>query len=80
MTRAVTPPAFVEEAVCGQADPEAFFPERGQSAKDAKQVCLACPVRVDCLTWALDNAEHHGVWGGLTEKERLRLRRRRTAA
>ena len=73
-------PKFSPEGLCGQSDPDAFFPERGQSAKDAKQVCLACPVRIACLNWALDNAEHYGVWGGLTEKERLRIRRRQSAA
>lgn len=80
MTSLITLPQFAPEGLCGQTDPDSFFPEKGGSAREAKQVCLACPVRVQCLEWALDNAEHFGVWGGLTEKERLRIRRRRADA
>lgn len=74
MTAAITPPAFVTEGLCGQTDPDAFFPEKGGSTKAAKAVCLACPVRVRCLEYALSHEERFGVWGGLSEKERRRLR------
>lgn len=73
-------PILATEGLCSQSDPDAFFPERGQSAREAKRVCVACPVRIQCLEWALDNPEHFGIWGGLTEKERLRIRRRPAAA
>lgn len=79
MTAAITPPAFVADGLCGQADPEAFFPERGTSAREAKLICFVCPVRVMCLNWALDTNERFGVWGGLTERERRQLRHQTAA-
>jgi WhiB family redox-sensing transcriptional regulator len=68
-------PEWVQSAVCGQVDPEIFYPPRGDSCRDAKRVCLSCPVRVECLRWALDSCEEHGVWGGKSERERRALRR-----
>lgn len=67
--------AWQEEALCAQTDPEAFFPERGASPRQAKKVCAQCPVQAECLDFALEHNETFGVWGGLTEKERRRLRR-----
>ncbi|MGF1663341.1 MAG: WhiB family transcriptional regulator [Kineosporiaceae bacterium] len=64
------------DALCAQTDPEAFFPEKGQSPAAAKRVCRACPVRLPCLAFALAANERHGVWGGLSEQERQRVRRR----
>lgn len=64
------------EALCAQTDPEAFFPEKGGSTKDAKRVCGACNVRSECLEYALTNDERFGIWGGLSERERRRLRKR----
>ncbi|MBY0285595.1 MAG: WhiB family transcriptional regulator [Mycobacteriaceae bacterium] len=61
-------------AVCSQTDPEAFYPEKGGSTKDAKKVCQGCPVQKKCLQWALDHDERYGVWGGLSERERRRLK------
>lgn len=61
-------------AVCSQTDPEAFYPEKGGSTRDAKKVCVGCPVRTQCLQWALDHDERYGVWGGLSERERRRLK------
>lgn len=63
------------KAVCSQTDPEAFFPEKGGSTRDAKRICGLCPVRQECLDYALDNDERFGVWGGLSERERRRLSR-----
>ncbi|MFE5628443.1 WhiB family transcriptional regulator [Streptomyces sp. NPDC056543] len=74
------PVLLVEQGLCAQSDPEVFFPERGTSAREGKLVCLACEVRTECLEYALDNGEQFGIWGGLTEKERARLRRREAAA
>ena len=63
-------------ALCAQTDPEAFFPEKGGSTRDAKRVCGACVVRSECLEYALSNDERFGIWGGLSERERRRLRKR----
>ncbi|MEV6314534.1 WhiB family transcriptional regulator [Streptomyces sp. NPDC051776] len=65
-----------ERALCAQTGPEFFFPEAGGSTREAKQVCTACEERIQCLEYALSNDERFGVWGGLSEKERQRLRRR----
>lgn len=64
------------EALCAQTDPEAFFPEKGGSTRDAKKVCASCTVREQCLEYALKNDERFGIWGGLSERERRRLRKR----
>jgi hypothetical protein len=53
---------------------EVFFPERGESAGPARRVCAACPVRQPCLDYAISNRIVHGIWGGLTERERRALR------
>ena len=63
-------------ALCAQTDAEAFFPEQGGSTREAKKVCLTCEVRDDCLESALANDERHGIWGGLSERERRKLGRR----
>lgn len=66
---------WYERALCPQTDPDAFFPEKGGSTKEAKKICLGCPVKQQCLQWALDNDERFGIWGGLSERERRRLKR-----
>lgn len=63
------------EARCAQTDPEAFFPDRGRSAQDAKQVCECCAVRQKCLDWAIEHNERFGVWGGMSQQERRQYRR-----
>jgi WhiB family transcriptional regulator, redox-sensing transcriptional regulator len=68
--------AWQVDALCAQTDPEAFFPEKGGSTRDAKKVCSACTVRSECLEYALGNDERFGIWGGLSERERRRLRKR----
>ena len=65
-----------ERALCAQTDPEAFFPEKGGSTREAKRVCASCEVRAECLDYALGNDERFGIWGGLSERERRKLRRR----
>lgn len=72
--------AWQDFANCRGADPDLFFPERGASTKEAKSVCRACVVREDCLEYALENSEKFGIWGGLSERERRRLRRARALA
>ena len=69
-------PEWQEHALCAQTDPEAFFPEKGGSTREAKKVCLSCDVRDSCLQYALDHDERFGIWGGLSERERRRLKRR----
>ncbi|GAB3463977.1 hypothetical protein GCM10027519_28920 [Kineococcus endophyticus] len=69
-------PGWQELALCAQTDPEAFFPEKGGSTREAKRVCQSCEVRQECLEYALGNDERFGIWGGLSERERRRLKRR----
>lgn len=70
---------WIDDALCAQVDPELFFPEEGGSTREAKQVCAACEVRAECLQWAMDNNERFGIHGGLSVKERDRIRRDRQA-
>lgn len=71
------PPAEVTEQAACAGLTDLFFPERGESTREAKAVCRACPVKAECLEWALDAGEKHGIWGGLSERERRRVRRDR---
>ena len=64
------------DSLCAQTDPEAFFPEKGGSTRDAKKICTSCEVRNQCLEYALANDERFGIWGGLSERERRKLRKR----
>jgi len=66
--------------LCAQTDPEAFFPEKGGSTREAKRVCFACEVRQECLEYAVAHDERFGIWGGLSERERRRLRRQQRGA
>lgn len=70
---------WVERALCAQTDPEAFFPEKGGSTREAKKVCASCDVRGECLDYALAHDERFGIWGGLSERERRKLKRRQAA-
>ncbi|MET7381394.1 WhiB family transcriptional regulator [Streptomyces sp. NPDC005526] len=62
-------------ALCAQTGADFFFPEPGSSVREAKRICGMCEMRTACLEYAMDNDERFGVWGGLSEKERLALRR-----
>lgn len=77
-----TPTPWTDDALCRQTgiDDVTWFPGKGGSVKDAKRICLSCPVRRDCLTYALEHFERYGVWGGLTERERRALLKRRAGA
>jgi len=72
-------PDWRDSALCAETDPEAFFPEKGGSTREAKAVCRNCPVKAECLAYALDKGEGFGIWGGLSERERRRLNRGRLA-
>jgi WhiB family redox-sensing transcriptional regulator len=88
MTRPTTQPTsepyatdWRQRAACREKDPELFFPigtsgPAIDQANEAKTVCMRCMVRPDCLDWALTTGQDAGVWGGLTEDERRKLRRR----
>jgi WhiB family redox-sensing transcriptional regulator len=65
-----------ERALCAQTDPEAFFPEKGGSTREAKRICQGCEVRSECLEYALQHDERFGIWGGLSERERRKLKKR----
>ena len=62
-------------------DPEIFYVERGQSTKEARAVCAGCPVRAECLAFAMDDADARawGIWGGSSPRERRAMRRREVA-
>lgn len=64
---------WTELAVCAEADPETFFPEKGGSSGAAKRMCRRCPVAAECLDDALAHGDRHGIWGGVTERDRRRL-------
>ncbi|MFJ3670283.1 WhiB family transcriptional regulator [Streptomyces sp. NPDC090106] len=65
-----------ERAKCRTADPDELFVD-GAAQHRAKTLCTGCPVRTECLSYALDHRIEHGVWGGMTERERRSLLRRR---
>lgn len=68
--------AWQERALCAQTDPETFFPEKGGSSSEAKRICAGCPVKGECLEYALDRGERFGIYGGLSERERRKLKLR----
>ena len=72
--------SWQDQANCLGVDPDLFFPERGASTREAKEVCRGCVVREECLEYALSNGEKFGIWGGMSERERRRLRRARALA
>lgn len=84
------PPSWTEDALCAQIDTECFFPDKGGSTRDAKRICRRCPVRRECLEYALameagDGGVHtsygpFGIYGGLTPKQRRTLLRARREA
>tara|TARA_Y100001951_G_C11277693_1_gene263077 strand:- start:837 stop:1124 length:288 start_codon:yes stop_codon:yes gene_type:complete len=66
-----------EDANCKDKDPDLFFPNRGASTRKAKEICNACEVQEYCLEYAIVNAEKFGIWGGLSERERRKIRKER---
>lgn len=72
-----------DSARCRQAEPDTFFPEKGGSTREAKRLCNGdgrtvhgeCPIKADCLDWALERGERFGIWGGMSERERRKLER-----
>jgi len=81
-------PRWQRRAACRRpgVDPDSFYPDKGGSTRAAKRICNGeqgrwpCPVRAQCLDFALANDERFGIWGGLSERERRKLKQRRLAA
>jgi hypothetical protein len=70
------PPAWYEQALCPQVDVgDIFYPPKGGPSADAIRICDRCPVENQCLTYALENNERYGVWGGKSERQRRRIKR-----
>lgn len=63
------------KAACKSSDPDLFFPELGQKGTEAKKICARCPVRRECLDYAIAHEERFGIWGGMSDRERRRIRR-----
>jgi WhiB family redox-sensing transcriptional regulator len=72
--------SWQDYANCRGADADLFFPERGASTRKAKAICNACEVKRECLEFALIESEKFGIWGGMSERERRRVRRDRIVA
>jgi len=68
------------QAACKDNDIDIFFPPSDDAAGPARAICARCPVQESCREWAIATRQPDGVWGGLTETERRRIRRRRQAA
>jgi WhiB family redox-sensing transcriptional regulator len=75
-------PAWQVRAACRGVDPELFFMDRGESTTTAKAICRGCVVRAECLEYAITEKEKFGIWGGLSERERRKIRvsRKRAAS
>lgn len=69
-----------DSALCAEVGTDVFFPAKGESSEPAKRVCRCCAVTAECLEYALDLHIHHGIWGGMSERERRRLKREMRAA
>ena len=69
-----------DKANCTGANDNLFFPERGASTRTAKGICRECQVRVECLEFAITTGEKFGIWGGMSERERRRVRKERQIA
>lgn len=67
--------SWKDSGLCAETDPEAFFPDKGGSTREAKRICTGCDVRSQCLSYALQNDERFGIWGGYSERERRKIKR-----
>ena len=72
-------PRWMDAGACASVDPELWFPEMGGATKQAKLICSTCDVRTLCLDYALEHNERSGIWGGLSDNERRKLRREQAA-
>lgn len=69
--------SFMNRGACLGADPDLFFPERGQSTEPARAICATCVVVEECLEFALQHRELPGIYGGTSARERRLIRRER---
>ena len=74
------PAGWRDRAACRGTDLEVFFPGRGEPTEPARRICASCPVRQPCLDYAIGHGIVHGIWGGLTERDRRALRSRHAGA
>jgi len=65
---------WIDLAACADEDPKLFFPPTGTSAEPAKRICARCPVRSECLEYALRHRERHGIWGATSDRDRRKVR------
>ncbi|HEX5630097.1 MAG TPA: WhiB family transcriptional regulator [Acidimicrobiia bacterium] len=72
--------SWQDGANCRGGNADLFFPERGASTRSAKAICRECSVRAECLEFAISTGEKFGIWGGMSERERRRVRRERQVA
>ncbi len=68
---------WTARAKCRDMDPAVFFPSDGIGVQVAQRICVDCPVKAECLEYALADRVDHGVWGGTSERERRRILRHR---
>lgn len=68
-------PEWMADALCAQVDNELFFPEKGASSREARKVCSSCLVRKECLEFSVNTGQRFGVWGGISERERRKMKR-----
>ena len=75
----IDPPEWMRSARCLDVDPDAFFPERGGSTKQARALCAECRVATECLQYALDDLDaiDNGIWGDTSPRERREIKRTR---
>jgi WhiB family redox-sensing transcriptional regulator len=74
------PPAWMKDALCAQVGGDAWYPEDGERGTTVKALCGTCPVRDDCLEYAITHDERYGIWGGLAAWERRPIVLAREAA
>jgi WhiB family transcriptional regulator, redox-sensing transcriptional regulator len=75
--------SWQRRAACRDLETDRFYPEKGaneHTTAAAKRICAGCPVTAECLAYALERDERFGIWGGLSERERRRLRPARRVA
>lgn len=75
----VTEYDWQQDALCGQTDPEQFFPPRGGSTVKAQRICAACPVREQCLEWAMRVRPEYGMYAGLSTVQIRKLAKKRAS-
>lgn len=68
------PEPWMLDGLCAQVDPALWFPDTGGSTTEAKRICMSCPVRAECLQYALDHDEIHGIWGATSNRERMAMK------